>query len=127
MRFLLALAFSLLLAGPAFAAFEGPGAAPLSPGTGTQEGAALCSAAAVLKAWDDTRCTVEGRLVEKVAGSKDMYVFEDSTGTILVDIDPGKFADRVVTPQNTVRLHGEVDVKHSGERELDVDVLEIIQ
>ena len=126
MRYLPALALSLLMAAPAFAAFEGPGAS--SPGKAGNTGAApLCTAADVLKAKDDTRCTVEGRIVEKVAGSKDMYKFEDSTGTILVDIDLKKFADRTVTPQNTVRLHGEVDVKHSGERELDVDVLEIVK
>lgn len=124
MRYLPALALSLLMAVPAFAAFEGPGAS--SPGKAGNN-APLCTAADVLKAKDDTRCTVEGRIVEKVPGSKDMYRFEDSTGTILVDIDLKKFADRTVTPQNTVRLHGEVDVKHSGERELDVDVLEIVK
>ncbi len=133
MRYLLPLAFSLVIAAPAFAAFEGPGTTQPSSQIGMARGfqkngaAALCTSADVMKARDDTHCTVEGRIVEKIAGSKDMYIFEDSTGKILVDIDLKKFADRTVTPQNTVRLHGEVDVNHSGQRELDVDVLEIIQ
>lgn len=134
MRYLLALALSLVLAVPAFAAFEGPGTTQPSShrmgmgsgfqGPGSQ---ALCTVADVMRARDDTYCTVEGRLVEKVAGSRDMYIFEDSTGKLLVDIDHKKFANRTVTPDNTVRLHGEVDVKHSGQRELDVDVVEIIK
>lgn len=133
MRYLLALALSLALAVPAFAAFEGPGTTQPSTRTGMGGGFqgpganTLCTAADVMRARDDTHCTVEGRIVEKIAGSKDMYVFEDSTGKLLVDIDRKKFANRTVTPDNTVRLHGEVDVKHSGQRELDVDVLEIIR
>ena len=134
MRYLLAFALSLAMAVPAFAAFEGPGATQPSSQMGMGGGFqgpganAQCSTAAdAMKAWDDTYCTVEGRIVEKIVGAKDKYIFEDSTGKIQVDIDRKKFADRTVTPQNTVRLHGEVDVEHFGRLELDVDVLEIIR
>ena len=93
MRYLLALALSLVMAVPAFAAFEGPGTTQPSTHMGMGRGFqgpganALCTAADIMKARDDTHCTVEGRLVEKIAGSKDMYIFEDSTGKILVDIE----------------------------------------
>lgn len=133
MRYLLAFALSLVLAVPAFAAFEGPGTTQPSThqmGMGGFQGPgtnAISTVADVMKARDDTYCTLEGRIVEKVAGSRDLYVFEDSTGKVMVDIDHKKFANRTVTPQNTVRLHGEVDVKHSGQREVDVDVLEVLK
>lgn len=130
MRYLFSLALCLFMVVPAFAAFEGPGSEPSAAGMGSSASknvGHICTAAEVMKAKDNTRCTVEGSIVEKVAGSKDKYIFEDATGKIPVDIDLKKFADRTVTPQNTVRLHGEVDAEHSGERELDVDVLEIIR
>ena len=129
MRILTALALSLALATPAIAAFEGPGTtqAPVSGFQGPQTGAAINSVTMAMQARDDAYCTLEGRLTEKLAGHKDLYMFEDASGRMVVDIDDEKFAGRVVTPQNTVRLHGEVDVKRSGQREVDVDVLEIIR
>ncbi len=32
-----------------------------------------------------------------------------------------------MTPQDKVRLHGEIDLKRRGDRELDVDVLEVLK
>lgn len=44
-----------------------------------------------------------------------------------VEIDDKLFAGRTVTPQTRVRLHGEIDLKRHGDREVDVDVLEILK
>ena len=69
---------------------------------------------------------LEGKITSR--GPKhERYVFQDATGSITVDIDDKLFAGRTVTPQNTVRLHGEVDVEHYGYREIDVKVLEIVK
>ncbi len=102
MRYLLAFALSLAMAVPAFAAFEGPGATQPSSQMGMGGGFqgpganAQCSTAAdAMKAWDDTYCTVEGRIVEKIVGAKDKYIFEDSTGKIQVDIDRGRSSPTV--------------------------------
>ena len=131
MRYIVALLLALAMAVPAFAAFEGPGTTQPStsntPGFHGPRTGAISTVAAVMKARDDAYCTLEGRLIEKLAGSDDKYVFEDSTGKVIVDIDHKKFAGRTVTPQNLVRLTGEVDVKHSGKRIVDVDMLEILK
>ena len=55
------------------------------------------------------------------------YIFQDTTGKMTVEIDDKLFAGRTVTPQTRVRLHGEIDLKRHGDREVDVDVLEILK
>lgn len=131
MRYLVAALLALTLASPAFAAFDGPGTT--QPNTAAvagfkgPQGDMLNTVKAVSEAPDDVYCTVEGRILEKKAGTKDKYIFEDSTGQIEVDIDQRLFGSRTVTPQNTVRLHGEVDVKKAGTRQIDVDVVEVIK
>lgn len=132
MRYLLAALLTFALAVPAMAAFDGPGTTqPSTAASGGgfkgPQGAAMGTVKAALAASDDTYCTVEGRIVEKKAGSKDSYIFEDATGQIEVDIDAHVFGAHTITPQSVVRLHGEVDVKKSGKRELDVDVLEVVK
>lgn len=131
MRYIVAMLLALSMAVPAFAAFEGPGTTQPStsnaPGFQGPQTGAITTVDAVMKARDDAYCTLEGRITEKLAGSNDKYMFEDSTGKVMVDIDHKKFAGRTVTPQNLVRLTGEVDVKHSGQRIVDVDMLEVLK
>ncbi len=134
MRYLIAPILALTLCTPALAAFNGPGAGPAAGGPaagGFQgPGAALSSSATVaqaLQARDDSYCVLEGNIVSRAPGDHEKYIFQDASGQIIVEIDDKLFAGRTVTPQNTVRLHGEIDVKRHGNRELDVDVLEIIK
>lgn len=101
---------------PAFAAFEGP--------TGK---VTITQAVQVQKAHDDEACTLEGNIIEKVAGKKDKYVFQDQSGKVIVEIDDRVFASRTVTPQTKVRLYGEVDRNKSKDNSVDVHQMEIVK
>lgn len=105
------------LAFPAMAAFSGPGAqAPAAASTMT--------VAQALKAYDDTRCVLEGSIVEKL--THDTYVFQDATGRMSVEIDRDVFGAEV-TPANKVRIYGTVDTKKNRPSEVDVKRLEIVK
>ena len=68
---------------------------------------------------------LEGRIIS--AGPKrNGYVFQDSTGSIVIDLEGKLFHGRTVTPENTVRIYGEVDTKHSRASEVDVERFEIL-
>lgn len=137
----LAMMALLSLHGPALAAgFQGPDAgAPGAEGSqgqaaghmggfqGPVGGSQISTVSAALKAWDDTPATLTGHITQRMAGSDDKYMFRDATGEMLVDIDHELFVGRVVTPQTTVRLHGEVDKDLMKPTKLDVKFLEIVQ
>ena len=103
MRYIMALLLSLALTVPAFAGFEGPNASTggfAGPGPQT-----ITKAAQVQNALDDTTCTLEGNILERL--SKNKYR---------------------VTPETRVRLTGEVDHKKQGRaNEVDVRYLEIVK
>ncbi|WP_312585380.1 YgiW/YdeI family stress tolerance OB fold protein [Atlantibacter sp.] len=56
---------------------------------------------------DDAWVVLEGNIVRKVG--KELYEFRDSTGTINVDIDDDHWGGVSVTPNDKVRIEGEVD------------------
>ena len=127
MRLILASALALLLAAPAFAGsapaatsakqggFQGPGSAP-----------AVDTVAKALKARDDSRVALEGRIVSTGA-EREEYVFQDGTGKIVVEIDDELFHGRTVTPENVVRIWGEVDTKLARDSEVEVDRFDIVK
>lgn len=126
MRYLLAPVLALALCTPALAAFDGPGAGQVGGFSDPSSNSVISTAAQVMQAPDEAYCVLEGNIISR--GPKhERYIFQDATGNVTVDIDDKLFAGRTVTPQNTVRLHGEVDVEHYGYREIDVDVLEIVK
>ena len=51
--------------------------------------------------------------------SDDLYKFQDSSGTVNVDIDHKRWNGVTVTPQDTVEIQGEVD-KDWNSVEIDV-------
>ena len=124
MRYIMALLLSLALAVPAFAGFEGPNASTggfAGPGPQT-----ITKAAQVQNALDDTTCTLEGNILERL--SKNKYVFQDDSGKITVEIGQRIFGSNRVTPETRVRLTGEVDHKKQGSaNEVDVRYLEIVK
>ena len=124
MRYIMALLLSLALAVPAFAGFEGPNASTggfAGPGPQT-----ITKAAQVQNALDDTTCTLEGNILERL--SKNKYVFQDDSGKITVEIGQRIFGSNSVTPETRVRLTGEVDHKKQGRaNEVDVRYLEIVK
>ena len=131
MRSFFALLLVLCLSAPAYAAggFEGPGSAVQGQGgfQGPTTGTGVDTVAKALKARDDAPVVLTGNIISRKAGSDDKYMFRDSTGEILVDIDHKVFAGRTVTPQNTVRLSGEVDNDLLEPIKIDVKMLEIVR
>lgn len=61
-----------------------------------------------------TTCVLSGHLVRRE--HKNRYVFEGEGGQMIVDIPPHVFGQLDVTPEQTVRLTGEVGGKRHPER-----------
>lgn len=126
MRLLIFTAMAILLSFPAQAAFDGPGAqrggfsGPAAPADGTTVSEAK-------KLPDDSIVVLTGNIVAQVPGSDDNYIFRDSTGEIRVDIDHKYFRGQHVTPQNTVRISGEVDKDLGKAPEIDVKQVEVLK
>lgn len=115
MRLFLALLVVFALAVPAQAAFNGPNSK-----------ADVNTAAQVAGAPDNAGCLLEGKIVEKITGSKDKYTFKDTSGQVVVEIDDHVFAGRTVTPAMTVLLTGKVDTSKTKPSKVDVKTLEIL-
>ena len=92
-----ALALSMALAaGPALAGFNGPSDA-LQIVNNVQ---------AAAQAPDMTTCVLEGHIVKHT--EKNRYVFQDPSGTMTIDVPPHVFRHVDVTPEDTVRITGEI-------------------
>ena len=72
---------------------------------------------------DDVPVVVQGKIVQRMGNEK--YLFEDSTGTITVEIDDDDWRGQTVMPADTVRLYGEVD-RGIFKTEIDVERVEKI-
>ncbi len=72
---------------------------------------------------DDMPVTLTGKIKSSLGGEQ--YLFEDSTGEVIVDIDHDKWVGQSVTPSSTVELRGEVDKNISGVK-VDVDVIKVL-
>ena len=129
MRILMVLSLVLLLAAPVGAAPGGfQGGAP-SAGAGGFQGpggqAGVTTVAQAKSAWDDTPVVLIGHIVSRAGGDHEHYLFRDSTGEIVVDIDDKLFMGRTVTPETTVRLYGTVDKEMMERTKIDVKSFEI--
>jgi len=69
---------------------------------------------------DDTKVVLQGKITKKI--SHEHYEFMDSTGTVVVEIDDNKWMGQSVSPNDTVRLEGEVDKDHN---KTDIDVKKV--
>jgi uncharacterized protein (TIGR00156 family) len=127
MRILIASALTLILAAPAFAAFEGPVSSAQSGSfKGPGAVAAADTVAKALKARDESPVVLEGRILS-AAKEHEEYVFQDRTGKIIIELDDDLFQGRTVTPENTIRIWGEVDTKLGRDSEVEVDRFEIVK
>ena len=123
MKRLFALVLAATLAAPTIAAgFQGPNSAQGGGFQGPTTGIEADTVAKAQKSWDDARVVI----TQRVAGSDDKYIFKDTTGEMIVEIDFELFAGRTVTPQNKVRLSGKVDKDFMESPKVDVKVLEIL-
>lgn len=67
---------------------------------------------------DDAKVMLEGNIVKHLGGEN--YLFQDESGTIIVEIDADEWQGQQITPEDTVQIHGEVDKDFFG-IEIDVD------
>ena len=70
---------------------------------------------------DNSKVWVEGMIVQKNGDEK--YLFQDSTGSIIVEIDDDAWHGLVVGPTDTVRIFGEVD-HGMFNTDIDIDYIE---
>ena len=72
---------------------------------------------------DNSKVWVEGSIIQKNGDEK--YLFQDSTGSIMVEIDDNAWHGLVIGPTDVVRIYGEVD--HGlFNTEIDIDYIEKI-
>lgn len=114
------------LAVPAWAGFQ---EAPVNSGAGGFQGPGaefgVSTVSQAKSARDDTPCVLTGNIVRRMTSDNDHYLFRDSTGEILVDIDDELFMGNTVTPDTTIRIYGEVDNEVFERTKVDVKRLEV--
>lgn len=118
MRLLAASLIVCLMTCPAWAAFKGPSAIQ-------QE---FVTAVTASEAPEGTTCVLTGHIIEHI--TRDRYTFKDATGSIIVNIPPHVFGAMEVTPEDTVRLTGEIRGKRDARQDddhLGVRYLEVIK
>lgn len=68
---------------------------------------------------DNQNVVMTGYIVENLGD--EMYVFQDSTGTINVEIEPVVLGEMIIVPNTKMKIKGEIDKGRSGEP----DVVEV--
>ena len=68
---------------------------------------------------DNQNVVMTGYIIEDL-GDK-MYVFQDSTGTIAVEIEPMLIQEMMITPNTKMKIKGELDKGDNDE----IDVIEV--
>ena len=68
---------------------------------------------------DNQNVVMTGYIVDSLGDQ--MYVFQDGTGNIIVEIEPVILGEMVITPNTKMKLKGQVDKGNNGEP----DVIEV--
>ena len=116
--------FALLLSvGGAMADFDGPTAAPVQNTKGgfVSGSEAIVTVKQVNEMRDDIPVIVQGKILQRIGD--DMFLFEDATGSISVEIDDDAWRGQTITPSDTVKLYGDVD-RGIFKTEIDVDYVQ---
>ena len=87
-------------------------------------GQTVGTATAASQMRDDVKVRLRGNIINHLGGEK--YTFQDSTGTIVVDIDHDKWGGQTITPTDTIEIYGEID-RDWNSVEVEVDRLIKIQ
>ncbi len=112
--------------GAALAGFDGPtAAAPVAQHKGgfVNPSETIVTVSQVNEMRDDVYVVVVGRIAQSMGDEK--FLFEDSTGSIAVEIDDDNWGGQTVTPNDTVKLRGNVD-RGIFKTEIEVDEVEKI-
>ncbi len=135
-------AFLALVLGASLAA--GAGAANVSAGAGGASGfvgagsatfggggfngpraGVITSVAAAKTAYDDALVALRGHILRQIAHEK--YIFADSTGEVVAEIDDKYIRHLTFTARDTVEIFGKVDVEHGRYVEIDVKRVELVR
>lgn len=107
--------------GAAFAEFVP--AAPNGQGGFINDAETIVTVRQVEALRDDVPVIIQGKIIQRMGDEK--YLFEDGTGSIVVEIDDDDWAGQTVSPANTVKLYGEVDAG-LFKSEVDVDRITVL-
>lgn len=115
----------VLFAGVASAEFAGPNA-PAATATNARGGfvsgaETIVTVKQVNEMRDDVPVIIQGKIIQRMGDEK--YLFEDSTGSITVEIDDDNWRGQTISPTDTVKMYGEVD-RGIFSTEIDIDYVE---
>lgn len=112
----------LLVFGAANAEFQPATSAPASTKGGFMpDNETIVTVKQVMEMRDDVPVIVQGHIVQRMGD--EMYLFEDSTGNIRIEIDDDDWRGQTIAPTDTVKLYGEVD-RGIFKTEIDIDYVE---
>ena len=83
----------------------------------------ITTVSAAQEADDDSWVSLTGNILRQLG--EERYLFQDSTGTIIVEIDHKDWRNVPVNPETTVRICGEVD-RDWLTKEIDVERVEVM-
>ena len=113
------------LVGTATAGFEGADATTVKHsnpmGGFVNENEVVVTVKQVNEMRDDIPVIVQGKILQRIGD--DMFLFEDATGSISVEIDDDSWRGQTITPSDTVKLYGDVD-RGIFKTEIDVDYVQ---
>lgn len=72
---------------------------------------------------DDTPVVMVGKIVKRTGGEK--YLFQDGAGSVIVEIDDDDWRGVNVTPNDTIKVYGEVD-RGIFDTDVDVNYVELV-
>jgi len=125
---LLALALGIISLGAV--AQQGGFVSPQQPATGYNQGGfkgpapGMVSVAQAKTLRDDSWVVLEGNILRMVG--HELYEFRDASGSVYVEIDDKDWMGQSATPNDKVRLEGEVD-KDWNSVEIDVKTIRVMK
>lgn len=115
----------LTVVGTANAEFNDPGAPAVKntnpKGGFVNENETIVTVVQVNEMRDDVPVVVVGKILQRMGDEK--YLFEDSTGSITIEIDDEDWRGQTVSPEDSVKLYGDVD-RGIFKTEIDVNYVE---
>lgn len=119
--------FVLLFAGFSFATFaqqsgfiSTDGSPGYSQGGFNGPSPTLSTVSQAKRRWDDAWVVLEGHITKQVG--HELYEFRDNSGSVYVEIDDKYWMGQTASPEDKVRIEGEVDRDWDG---MNIDVKSI--
>lgn len=81
----------------------------------------ITTVSAAQEAVDDTWVTLRGTILRQVGDER--YLFQDATGTVVIEIDHDEWGHVTANPETTLRVSGEID-RDWGTTEIEVERVE---